>query len=176
MLACDRIEPAGVAMGTTVHRGFPGLKAGEPVRPLSPPPLARARPGGGQLGVKRRPPRGPGRGEFLGRPGDDVVARIGFHRAVADPGYIAVNPAKAVDTDRPQIEGGRRLCHPFRQRHACAPRDAMPKALKLAPTNRFRSAGALPRMKVPSGVKLSGEFGSYQIFARSRTFPVPTHG
>src|SRR3546814_338074 len=32
----------------------------------------------------------------------------------------------------------------------------MPKALKPAPTKKFVSSGASPRMKLPSGVKLSG--------------------
>ena len=36
------------------------------------------------------------------------------------------------------------------------PPDAMPKALKPAPTNMFLHSGAAPRMKLPSGVKLSG--------------------
>ncbi len=33
---------------------------------------------------------------------------------------------------------------------------AMPNALKPAPTNMFSHSGARPRMKLPSGVKLSG--------------------
>jgi hypothetical protein len=36
------------------------------------------------------------------------------------------------------------------------PPDAMPKALKPAPTNMLAHSGAWPRMKLPSGVKLSG--------------------
>ena len=36
------------------------------------------------------------------------------------------------------------------------PPEAMPKALKPAPTNMFAHSGATPRMKLPSGVKLSG--------------------
>ncbi len=36
------------------------------------------------------------------------------------------------------------------------PADAMPKALKPAPTKKFRTSGASPRMKLPSGVNDSG--------------------
>ena len=36
------------------------------------------------------------------------------------------------------------------------PAEAMPKALKPAPTKKPRTSGASPRMKLPSGVKLSG--------------------
>ena len=38
------------------------------------------------------------------------------------------------------------------------PADAMPTELKPAPTKKFRSSGASPRMNWLSGVKLSGPF------------------
>ena len=48
------------------------------------------------------------------------------------------------------------------------PEFAIPAELKPAATKKWRSSGASPRMKLPSGVKLSGPLRSILILAVSR--------
>jgi hypothetical protein len=82
---------------------------------------------------------------FLVREADGVVLAIGFERAVAHPVAVAVQVAKRRMSTTQRSSGASPFDHPLRQHPAGAAAEAMPKALKPAPTNMLAHSGALAR-------------------------------
>ena len=81
---------------------------------------------------------------------------IGLERAGADPVAVGCSFAKRRMSTTQRSIGASSATDPLASTQPAPPAEAMPKALKPAPTYRFLTSGAAPRMKLPSGVKLSG--------------------
>ncbi len=131
--------------------------AREPVRPLPAELLAEHGALRLQPVVQRRAAQRPAAVVLLERPGHRVVLGVRLQRARAHPVGVGVRCGRSGGCRPPT---GRTAASPPTTHSASAlpapPPEAMPKALKPAPTKKSRTSGASPRMKLPSGVKLSG--------------------
>ena len=138
------------------RRAAPSLGR-EPVRPLPAELRPEHRAVRLQPVVERRDDARAAALVFLVREGDGVVLAIGLAACARTPSRGRGAGRRSGGCRRPTGPSAPRPPSPIPP--APSPRrrrEAMPKALKPAPTYMLAHSGARPRMKLPSGVKLSG--------------------